>query len=186
MSRFFLSLKHWQLFLLILVLPLLIDSVFMYTEIIDKGPERESLNFRLNMMMSGFVMAVMLYGWHISIVNGLVPKIKEGVRPKSNKFFLAVLYILVYFVVVTVFYLFDVKNFAVIIPFHLLAMFCVLYTLWFCAKVKKTAELQKKVSFMDFFGEFFLLWFFPIGIWFIQPHLNKLSQTADKNRRLTK
>jgi hypothetical protein len=30
------------------------------------------------------------------------------------------------------------------------------------------------VSFYDFSGPFFLLWFFPIGIWIIQPRINRL------------
>jgi hypothetical protein len=26
----------------------------------------------------------------------------------------------------------------------------------------------------DYIGEFFLFWFFPIGIWFIQPRINNI------------
>ena len=42
------------------------------------------------------------------------------------------------------------------------------------AKALKTVEWQKPVTFSDFAGEFFLIWFFPIGIWIIQPRINKL------------
>jgi len=48
------------------------------------------------------------------------------------------------------------------------------YCLYFNAKALKTAELQKPLTFSDFAGEFFLLWFFPIGIWILQPRINKL------------
>jgi hypothetical protein len=48
------------------------------------------------------------------------------------------------------------------------------YCLYFNAKVLKAVELQKPVTFSEFAGEFFLIWFFPIGIWIIQPRLNKL------------
>jgi hypothetical protein len=53
-------------------------------------------------------------------------------------------------------------------------MFCIFYCFYFTAKVLKTVELQKPVTFNDYAGEFFLIWFFPIGIWFIQPRINRL------------
>lgn len=61
-----------------------------------------------------------------------------------------------------------------IIPVHLFSMFCVFYCLYFVAKTLKAVEWQKPVTFSDYVGEFFLLWFFPIGVWFIQPRINKL------------
>ena len=60
---------------------------------------------------------------------------------------------------------------AIIIPLHLFSMFCIFYLI---AKTIKTAELQRKVGFGDFAGEFFLLWFYFIGIWINQPKVNKL------------
>ena len=64
--------------------------------------------------------------------------------------------------------------FALIIPFHLFAMFCIFYCLYFVSKVFKTVELQRKVAFSDFAGEFFMIWFFIVGIWIIQPKINKM------------
>jgi hypothetical protein len=40
----------------------------------------------------------------------------------------------------------------------------------------KTIELQREVTFSDFAGEFFLIWFYPVGIWIIQPKVNKFAQ----------
>ena len=65
---------------------------------------------------------------------------------------------------------------AVIIPLHFFSMFCILYCFYFTAKTIKTAELERKVGFGDFVGEFLLLWFYPIGIWFLQPRVNKLIE----------
>ena len=48
--------------------------------------------------------------------------------------------------------------------------------LYFCSKTIKTVELQKEVFFGEFIGDFFGLWFYPIGIWFIQPKINKLAK----------
>jgi hypothetical protein len=55
-------------------------------------------------------------------------------------------------------------------------MFCIFYTLYFVAKTFKTVELQREVKFSDFAGEFFMIWFYPIGIWIIQPKINKMIE----------
>ncbi|WP_238388512.1 hypothetical protein, partial [Christiangramia aestuarii] len=61
-----------------------------------------------------------------------------------------------------------------IIPLHLFSMFCMFYLLYFVSKTIKTVELKRSVTFSDFVGEFFMIWFFPIGVWFIQPRINKI------------
>ena len=75
----------------------------------------------------------------------------------------------------------DVNNpgsiftgFAVIFPLHIFSMFCIFYCLYFVAKTIKTIELQRQVTFSDFAGEFFLIWFFFIGVWILQPRINKM------------
>jgi hypothetical protein len=64
---------------------------------------------------------------------------------------------------------------AIIFPLHLLAMYCMFYNLYFVAKTLKLAEVKKEVSFYDYSGAFFLLWFFPVGIWILQPRVNELA-----------
>tara|TARA_B110000046_G_C13016331_1_gene408942 strand:+ start:1352 stop:1558 length:207 start_codon:yes stop_codon:yes gene_type:complete len=64
----------------------------------------------------------------------------------------------------------------IIFPLHLLSMFGIFHSLWFNAKVIKSIELHRTGTFGEFAGEFFLIWFFPIGIWFIQPKINKMME----------
>lgn len=66
-----------------------------------------------------------------------------------------------------------------IIPIHLFSMFCIFYCLYFNAKSLKAVEWQRPVTFSDFAGEFFLIWFFPVGIWIIQPRINRLFETFE-------
>ncbi len=68
----------------------------------------------------------------------------------------------------------DSSWLAIIMPLHFLAMFCMFYNLYFAAKTIKLAELQRQVNFGDYAGEFFLMWFFPIGVWWLQPKVNRL------------
>jgi hypothetical protein len=67
---------------------------------------------------------------------------------------------------------------AIIIPLHLFSMFCIFYCLYFVSKTFKTAELQRQTTFSDFAGEFFLLWFYPVGIWIVQPKINKMVEST--------
>jgi len=69
---------------------------------------------------------------------------------------------------------FNVILMAIIIPLHLLSMFCLFYCIYFIAKALNSVELNRIVTFADFAGDFFLIWFFPVGIWIIQPRINRL------------
>ncbi|WP_373551080.1 hypothetical protein [Haliscomenobacter sp.] len=55
----------------------------------------------------------------------------------------------------------------------------IFYCIYHVAKTIKTVELQRKVTFSDFIAEFFLVWFFPIGVWILQPTINKLAAKDD-------
>ena len=41
-------------------------------------------------------------------------------------------------------------------------------------------EEMKKVGFNRVFGTFFLIWFYPFGIWFVQPRINNLNKKTRK------
>lgn len=64
----------------------------------------------------------------------------------------------------------------VMVPLHLVSMFSMFYCLYFVAKTLKTIVLQREVSFLDYAGAFFLIWFFPIGIWIDQPTIDKMVE----------
>lgn len=105
-------------------------------------------------------------------------------------FFIPVIYLTLIITFMTVMFSSNVLNtlnnnppavgffigFMLIFPIHIFAMFCIFYSLYFVAKTLKTAELQREVTFSDFVGEFFLAWFFPIGVWILQPRINKMIE----------
>lgn len=136
-----------------------------------------------------FLLMAGLLGWFWSIGVGLQQLIPEEQRLNVSAFKFFVLYPLIYFVLYIVqmwFFISEVRLslspfiFLAIIPLHLFAMFCMFYDLYFVAKTFKTVELQRKVELGDYIGEFFLLCFYPVGIWLIQPKINKMAEELNK------
>lgn len=62
----------------------------------------------------------------------------------------------------------------VIMPLHVSAMLSIFYAMIFAAKTIKSAELNKEATLSDYLGDFFLIWFYPLGIWILQPRIQKL------------
>lgn len=68
--------------------------------------------------------------------------------------------------------------------FHFLSIFSFFHTIFFTAKTIKLAELKRKLKSDEFIGDFFLLWFSFIGVWFIQPKINKLQEENNNKEEL--
>lgn len=60
------------------------------------------------------------------------------------------------------------------LPLHFGIMLMMFYVIIYAAKTLKTAELKRETSISEYLDEVFLLWFYPIGIWFIQPRIQKI------------
>jgi len=72
------------------------------------------------------------------------------------------------------------RGFAAIIPLHLFAMFCMFYVLYFVSKNMVMAETAKQVLLADYIWSLMLFWFFPIGVWFIQPKINQIYRRVSE------
>lgn len=179
-----LHLKHWQLFLLIVGFPIVLESVFMGA-MLGQNP---SLLIIIFPIIAVLVMGLFL-GWFYTLGVNLHKKLPDTVQMNLNKFKLFLVVPLVYMVFIFIFFFSafskttDDGEIAVglsndlillIFPLHLFCMFCIFYCLYFNAKALKAVEWQRPVTFSDFAGEFFLLWLFPFGVWILQPRINNL------------
>jgi len=184
MKEKFLKAKHWQIFLLTIGIPMILQMILMPIMIVSDNP---TLLFSVMPIISIIFMGT-FFGWFWSIAIGLQFRVPENVKMKVQKFKIFFLIPMVYMIVIfgLLFFGFTALDnganpgpmFAVIIvPLHLFSMFCIFYSMYFVAKTFKTVELQKEVTFSDFAGDFFLFWFFPIGVWIIQPKINKMVET---------
>jgi TM2 domain-containing membrane protein YozV len=67
-----------------------------------------------------------------------------------------------------------------VIPLEILFMISKLYCFYFVAKVLKSAEKNETQTFETFAVDFIWLVLFPIGLWFIQPRVNKLAFDSEQ------
>ena len=193
----FLKAKHWQLFLLTFGIPLLFQFLMMGIMItsIETGSNPDP-TMMFNYMQFFPIMMILFmgvfFGWFWSIAIGLQKKVPENVKMKVKKFKILFFIPLIYILCILAFIGTSMNGlinneieptgvqigsvFALIIPLQLFSMFCIFYSLYFVAKTFKTVELQREVKFADFAGEFFMIWFYPIGIWIVQPKINKMIE----------
>jgi len=173
----FLKGKAWQVFLLLVVIPFGFQAglmSFMFSS--ETNPE---LLFKVvPLIMMVFMAVFLLWFWSLGVkINNRVP---VEIKPKSKFFKFSIIYAAVYGLVFQLFFISAASGsnlggaMALIFPMHLLGMFCMFYALYFVAKNIATFEQEKVVKFSEFKGPFFLLWFFPIGIWFLQPRINRI------------
>jgi len=184
----FLTLKHWQLFGLLMGLPIIIEFIFMGSVISSNNPTIIFKAFPVIMIL----FMGLFFGWFYSLGTNLHKKLPMTVNMNLKKFKLFLLIPVIYMLFLSIYMSSMFSNvltgqepnpaiFGLIVPIHLFSMFCIFYCLYFIAKELKAVEWQKPVSFSDFAGEFFLIWFFPFGIWIIQPRINKLFETEAEN-----
>lgn len=201
MIQFFLRLKHWQLFIVMLGLPIIYQLYFIFEifgsrtqpmEVVGEEGVTQVLNeryFHFDFLPYVLILfSLVFFGWFWSIAIGLQKNIPDEIEMKVKRFKAFFIIPLVYTIVFMMFvgglfsgmFTYGFSNstwfLVIILPLHLFSMFCIFHTIYFVAKTIRTAELQRVVTFGDFAGEFFLLWFYIIGIWIIQPKVNRLNR----------
>lgn len=144
------------------------------------------------------IFAGTFFGWFWSIAIGLQNKVPANVKMKTGKFKIFFFIPITYMLLIAIGIGTTMSGLpgmvesgdqpdigligsmmGIIIPLHLFSMFCIFYSLYFVAKTVKTVELQRETTFSDFAGEFFMIWFYPIGIWIIQPKVNKMAEEGN-------
>jgi hypothetical protein len=165
----FLKAKHWHIFVLLFVIP----QIASFAAIVA-------------MQNMFFIVVTIAFGlgllaWYWSVGSFLSSGLKTQFRMKPGFFHFAVLYP-IFYVPVFSWFAFSSGNEAavVVVPLHLLAMACMVYVLYFVSRSLVTAETGKPASFSDYIGALMLFWFFPIGVWFVQPKVNQLYRRGSE------
>jgi hypothetical protein len=126
------------------------------------------------------IYGIVTLSWLWSLGMGINKVIHTGIRPKSKFFRFGIVFTGVYMFLFTAIFLASWNSdeisgtTSLIVPLHFLAMYCMFYSIHFVAKNIVTYELQEEVEFESYSGPFFFLWLYPIGIWLIQPRINRI------------
>lgn len=183
--------KHWQIFFILFVIPFSIPFL-SFRFLVGSPPliNRQLLDYHITyvspFVVLYFLSSLILWFRTVGIVlQGFIP-IELRLNIKRFQFFIFIpiaygLYLegLLFQLTGVPFFAppfqhYSIKIFIYIFPFHLCALYGIFHTIFFVAKAMKTAELQRQVYFKECIITFFLLYFLPIGIWFIQPKINRI------------
>lgn len=173
-ASLFLRAKHWQIFLLLFGAFVVAQMSMMSSIASSTTPE----NFGQIGLLFESVMVIFtlcFLGWFWSIGSFLGSIVQPALKLKMGFFRFALFFPAVYIpVFMALFQKLNPRVFLVILPFHIFAMYCMFYLLYFVSKSLVLAETGKSASFYEYAGPFFLIWFYPIGVWIIQPKINRL------------
>lgn len=198
MKRFFLDASPGRLFFLLLIVPFVIQALatIISMPMIERITHDHGVHFVMELVRGMFIFValvviysvVVLYGWYWSVGSTLHAMLPPNMDLPLGRFRAALLFPATYVVVfilgfIGLFMLFlngidphpeyflPVTMMAVIFPMHFLSLLCMLYAMRFVAKVLKSVEMKEEVHFWGYFPELLALWFWPFGIWWLQPRI---------------
>lgn len=193
----FLKAKHWQLFLLHFAIPFILYLSGMVVMIVFLASQNihmpyYGLTFMPYFILIGLLSAAIQYGWMwaggILLNNRLPEELRLNTAFFRICFFYPILYLPVFMIIFFTNFPPQAGGFPIaflaFIPLHLLAIFCSFYCYYFVARVVKTNELGTRPTLNDYIAEIIMIWFFFVGIWFIQPKINKMVSESG-NQPLT-
>lgn len=171
--KLLLKAKSWHIFLLIMV------GYFLMNFKIEGN-----LILTLVIYLSGFCLSFI---WPLAVGHELQAYLPPRVSANYNFF---VINFFIWFVAyIAIVILSDgegmtFNGLAAIPGFYV--VFALLYTLAFPAKMLKSIEKEGEVTFGEYFGDFLMVVLLPIGIWFLQPRINKVMgiHEVDSNKIL--
>ncbi|PRY16405.1 hypothetical protein CLV24_101251 [Pontibacter ummariensis] len=175
MPQFLLNLKPWQAFLLVFVLPFLLQ--YGLEQLVTSS--NELVRVCLDALPSVFYTM-----WLWLIGTYLYRRLPGSIQIRGIYFHLAMLYFLLYTLLLL--YTISIVRESVfigklplgmlflLVPLHLLATFCFLYAVYFVSRSLASIEQGGVVETGAYVRAFFLFLFLPLGIWFLQPRLKGL------------
>lgn len=172
---YFLKLKHWELFLMV-VLPLALTYM---------------LGFKYTVPLIGSIvlfMIIVVFSWIFSIGLWANQDLPQDQQKNLTPFAIGFATPLVYIVMLILIY-FPTLNPesrpqppSWMLPLHILSMMGIFYSIWFSARQYIALQRDHKVDNIIFSNTFFLMWIFPLGIWLIQPSVNQLFDKLENTK----
>lgn len=185
--NFFLRLKHWQLF--VLLVP---TSIVSFVIRMLANPEFLLVQIPAELLMVASVLIsacnIIFTLYLFTLGESLLKKLPEGLIVNQSLFRTLIYISLIHSIVMGIYKLThsgltvnQVESNKIITTIASFAGFLIsgglIYAISLIAKSLKSVELQKPVNNIgDYVGEAALLLFYPVGIWNIQPRVNKVFE----------
>jgi hypothetical protein len=183
---------HWQFFVAGFVVPFLLILSGLIVPSYYFMPAFIFFVFPLGIVMSQLV----LYLWMWSVTNTLFKReaLNRFFDIKLFRFFIIAPVVIIILILVFWFWgaavmgmgkfsMADILTRALffVIPVQLLFVISKFYCFYFTSKIIKSAEMKKAATFDDALSLFILIIVFPIGIWLLQPRVNRLVEDQNMN-----
>ena len=168
--KLLLSVKHWLLFGAMFGIQLVLKFLYL------KPPSDGDISNYLLINAVGVAISFIIFFiwiWSISVTLGSKAKLEEKLNPIPFKICFSIIIVNTIASVAFIIYFVSIANYVMPI-LALITMALIIYCLLFTARSLKSIELGKVVSMSDSVGDFFLLFIFPVGVWFIQPRVNNV------------
>lgn len=161
--KFILALKHWHIFIILLI------GSFLYNFTIEG-------NAQLSMYFT--IVGVIIYSlWPMFVGNELNQLLPKRITLNFNFFLINTFIWLVVFIGILVISNGEGMTFTGLSALPMFyAIFAYFYFLAYPAIVLNSIEKGKEASLGQYIGDFSLILFLPIGIWFLQPRINKILE----------
>jgi len=176
--------KHWQIFTFAFLVPvLLIMGYFFYFGDIYNAIYSPSIFYIMPCAI--VILLTVIYAW-LWTAGLTFSRNIEGQNRSPNLFKTLIIIpviLLVLILILTIsgrlgfiimFYI--IPALVVITPLLFVFIISIIYCYYFVARSIKEYETRQNMKFEDFFKEFMLILFFPVGIWFLQPRINKMQR----------
>jgi hypothetical protein len=162
---FALRLKHWQIFGVI-VLGLLVNNFTV----------ADNLTLTIVLRVTG----ILIYcSWGFLVGHGLYQLVPDRIDLNYNLFLIHTFVWLTAYMVIMVISNGEGMTFtgvAALSGFYVFYAF--LHYLMFPVRALKSIEKNRKADIGECIGDFFLVVFLPIGIWFLQPRINRVAKST--------
>jgi hypothetical protein len=178
----FRKLKPWQVFVLLFMMPLIIQFGLSYII----AASQQSINELVTIALGALPVVVLTFWlWHTA--NYLYTHLPQSIKISSVFTHLAALYFLFYGILLI--YTLNIAKesillghlplgmLALLIPMHLFATFCYSYLSYFIARSVISIEQGRAVSFGEFASVLVNILFLPFGIWSLQNRIRLLLNT---------
>ncbi|MBS4061945.1 MAG: hypothetical protein KG029_16220 [Bacteroidetes bacterium] len=167
-----LTLKSWQTFGLIIIMPILLivlgGVLIRITEIKALGT--------LFAILAALTMMISYYGWIWTAGIALFRQCVFNSKLNLNAFrFLFVLALILFLTITPILKtVFSEDSLFVIRIIGIASLLSFFYCIYFISTAIRNLERQRNIKTSFIILDFILIWILPIGIWFIQPRIDKI------------